>query len=210
MNTTRPGLGGTLIKVGGSLFDLPDLAVRIRLLLGRLDRGGAALIAGGGTASDLVRDWDRLFALGEERAHRLALAAMSLKGRLLVEIFPEAEFAGDRAAIRTAWERGLVPIINTVAILDVEAAAAASDGAPPLPHLWSATSDSVAAWIAGRLGFSELVLAKSRSLQPPLTLRGLAAEGLVDAHLPEIARGIPRVSVVNLRGRDGRRQAVGG
>ncbi len=209
MNAGRRGLGGTLIKVGGSLFDLPDLAARVRLLLGRLDGSRPVLIAGGGAAADIVRDWDSLFDLGGSRSHRLAISAMGWNARLLVEILPEAQLVADSGAIQAAWERGRVPVIDPLPLLDAEEAGAAREGAAPLPRLWSATSDSVAAWFASRLGFSELVLAKSRAPEPPITLARLAAEGLVDPHLAEIARGIPRVSVADLRGGDGRRTTVG-
>jgi aspartokinase-like uncharacterized kinase len=42
----------------------------------------------------------------------------------------------------------------------------------PLPHTWSVTSDSVAAWVAGEVGASRLVLVKAPG----------AAVDLVDAY----------------------------
>jgi len=37
--------------------------------------------------------------------------------------------------------------------------------ADPLPHSWDVTSDSIAAWVAGAAGASQLVLVKPRGAQ---------------------------------------------
>jgi aspartokinase-like uncharacterized kinase len=186
----------TVLKVGGSLLVLPDLAARIPDFLEREAIFRPVLCPGGGAIADLVRVWDRVHALGEERSHRLALAAMALNGLLLVEVLPKALPARDGAGLSAAWEEGAVPVLDARAFIEAEERRAPGE---PLPHLWTATSDSVAAWIAGALGAGELVLAKSAP-PPPGSLTDLARLGYLDEHFPRIARGIPRISAVDLRG----------
>jgi aspartokinase-like uncharacterized kinase len=52
---------------------------------------------------------------------------------------------------------------------------------------WSVTSDSLAAWLAGRLGASQLLLVKSLKLTAAKTGAGeLARRGVIDETLPEL------------------------
>ena len=61
---------------------------------------------------------------------------------MLVEQLPE---------ILAALDAGLVPVLAPYRWLRA---------ADPLPHSWSATSDSVAAWVAGVVGAKRIVLIK--------------------------------------------------
>ncbi len=77
---TRSSL--TVIKVGGSLFDWPDLPSRLMEFLGgreAVDRHERiVLIAGGGAAADMVRGLDNMHRLGDETAHRAGAARHGL------------------------------------------------------------------------------------------------------------------------------------
>src|ERR1051325_5490791 len=79
-----------VVKVGGSLFDLPDLRQRMQRFLGDLDAQRVLLVPGGGAAADVVRALDRVHGLGEEASHWLALQAMSVNARFLGALLPEA------------------------------------------------------------------------------------------------------------------------
>jgi hypothetical protein len=48
--------------------------------------------------------------------------------------------------------------------------------ADPLPHTWDVTSDSIAAWVAGAVGASELLLIKAP---------GASGPSVVDRHFPQ-------------------------
>jgi aspartokinase-like uncharacterized kinase len=67
--------GPVVVKVGGSLFDLPDLGPRLEVWLGA--RRSVVLVPGGGPTTDVVRALDRTHRLGEEAAHWLALRSIS-------------------------------------------------------------------------------------------------------------------------------------
>src|SRR5438552_385943 len=79
----------TLIKVGGSLFDLPDLAARLRSLLAGITSQRLYLFPGGGPTADVVRQLDRLHGLGEELAHWLALRSLTVNAFFLQGLLPE-------------------------------------------------------------------------------------------------------------------------
>ena len=75
-----------VVKVGGSLFDLPGLGSRLVSWLETLPHSEVLLVAGGGVAADVVRQLDRCHGLGEETSHWLALRALSLTAHLLASL----------------------------------------------------------------------------------------------------------------------------
>jgi len=173
-----------LIKLGGSLLDLEDLAARLRGLFLSLGPAPIGLVVGGGAAADVVRDWDRLFALGDEAAHAVAIRSMRVTELLLASLLPECRIAESRSAARELWSEGR-PVILAVEPLLAEAAAV---GVAVPKASWDVTSDSLAAWTAGFLGVRRLVMLKS----VPETAGG------VDGAFAESSRSLS-VEWVNLR-----------
>jgi 5-(aminomethyl)-3-furanmethanol phosphate kinase len=185
-----------IIKIGGSLFDLADLRDRLLALLSRHKNRHTILIPGGGRTADLVRTWDRMSGLGEERSHWLALRALTLNGHFLASILPGARVVATiDAACRVAAE-GLVPI------LDMHAWALEDDSASNrLPHSWDVTSDSLAVRVALCAGAGDLILLKSVDFSGDDWQRA-AALGVVDPYFPVImssAKSRVHVQVINLR-----------
>lgn len=177
-------------KVGGSLFDWPELFSRLAELL-RGERRRPLLIAGGGGAADIVRGWDRVHRLGEERSHRLAIKSLGLGETLLADGVDETTVVGDRGEAGEAWRTGRTPVLCVDRFLADEEAT----GSETLPHTWDVTSDSIAAWVATRWP-AELTLLKS-------TTPGAAGEGFVDPYFGQAARRVRRVRWVNLRTGEG-------
>ena len=83
----RGGVAVIVVKVGGSLYDLPDLGDRLRRFLAPLT-GPVLLFPGGGITVDTIRELDRIHRLGEEASHWLALAACSVNGMMLARLLP--------------------------------------------------------------------------------------------------------------------------
>lgn len=186
-----------VIKVGGSLFDWPDLPGRLAACLeGRASRGERpVLLAGGGRAADLVRDLDRAFAIGDVRAHRMALRSLDFTAHLLAAIVPALDVVDELGAIEAAWGRGRIPILAPSRFL-IDDEGVSPD---PLPPSWDVTSDSIAARLAVRLGAQSLVLLKSAPLPPGIDRREAARLGLVDPAFPAASRVLRDVVYLNLR-----------
>jgi len=195
----RRGRGGVIrpvvVKVGGSLFDWPELPAELAGFLATRGGDRLVLVAGGGPATDLVRTLDRVHGLGQERAHQLATHSLDLTARLLVALLPGLAVVVEHAgSLEECWDDGLLPVLAPRSLLEED-----DRSADPLPHTWDATSDSIAARVAVRLGACELVLLKSASL-PPGTDRPQAVRlGLVDPVFPAAARGLGRVAYLCLR-----------
>lgn len=184
----------TLIKLGGSLLDLPDLRDRLRRLAQLRCGHSVAYLPGGGETADLVRIWSDRFPLDDHAAHWLAIDAMGLNARLLAELLPDSRLVAEASALQQAEAGGVSAILAAGPLLRQIAEA----GGPSLPESWDVTSDSIAAFLAGVLGFDELILAKS--CEPAArTPAGLAERGLVDPAFPEVARDLPGIGWVNLR-----------
>jgi aspartokinase-like uncharacterized kinase len=181
-----------VVKVGGSLLDLPDLAERLEGLIRQIGGGPVALVAGGGPATDIVRAWETRFGLGVTTAHWLAIRGMRLSESLLARLVPRSVIAESWNAVETAWRAEAIAILALEPMLRESESA----GASTPPHSWDVTSDSLAAWGAAKLG-ARLILAKSVDV-PAATAEGAAADGSVDRWFPQAARG-GRVDWTNLR-----------
>ncbi len=181
----------TIYKVGGSLFGLPDLRDRLTRLLRNRPDERPLLVAGGGSAPDLVREWDRIHALGQETAHWLALDAMSLNERFLSRLLPGGCVVRTRNEFEDAWSEGHIPILNAASFLR----SGELSGGETLPHAWDVTSDSIAAFVAIHWPADRLVLLKS----VPRPAARVGRSDAVDAHFKVLAPRIARIDWCNLR-----------
>ncbi len=183
-----------VFKLGGSLLSLPDLPQQLERLRSPSPMGRPLIVVGGGAAADLVRDWQTVHSLSDELAHWLAIRAMSFNEALLHKLLPHSAVVRDRGEIHSAWNARLLPILSAEGFLQAEE----ETGDHSLPHDWSATSDSIAAWVAQRLGGRALTLLKSLDLPTGISLEEAAEEGLVDTHFPLVAARLA-VSWINVR-----------
>lgn len=147
---SAPGVG-VVVKVGGSLSAAPGLAARLRPIHALREGGGVAVVPGGGAFADAVRDAARLHRLDPSTSHWMAILAMDQVAHLLLAVLEDAVLVRDGPGVLRAAGRDL-PIVAPYDWLRRE---------DPLPHTWEVTADSIAAWIAGRLGARRLVLVKS-------------------------------------------------
>jgi 5-(aminomethyl)-3-furanmethanol phosphate kinase len=186
-----------VVKVGGSLYDLPDLGPRLRNWLHALPSRRVLLIPGGGAAADLVRQADNPDHLGEERCHWLALRALQFTGHVLAARLAGGQVIEEIEDRESAWQHDRIPI------LDMHAFALADEGRPDhLAHRWAVTSDSLAARAAVVAGINELILLKSCDFPAGCHWAEAARRGIVDAAMPEVLAGIGRrlnVTLVNFR-----------
>jgi aspartokinase-like uncharacterized kinase len=196
-----------VIKVGGSLLDEPRMPQQLGNWLSLPPVATNVLLAGGGALVDGVRELDRVHALGEERSHWLAVRAMSVTASLLADLLPGALLVErfDKLAELLSDSKP-DPEFQTLVfdcwqfLREIEPSVPGSR----LTHNWQATSDSIAARLAVAIEHSgrticELVLLKSTLPARGATLREAAAAEVVDACFADLATGLPRVRLVNLR-----------
>lgn len=177
-----------VVKVGGSLFDLPDLGPRLLSWLDALPNSTLLLVPGGGAMADVIRDLDRCHRLGEERSHWLALQAMVVNAHFLAALLPGCR-------VVPAVEAG-----GGLQVLDAFRFALADERRPDhLPHRWSVTSDTVAARAALVFGARELILLKSIDMAPEMDWREAGRRGFVDGSFAEVVGTRLKVRAVNLR-----------
>jgi 5-(aminomethyl)-3-furanmethanol phosphate kinase len=145
-----PALVDTVVKLGGSL--LADVAAldAVLAIVAAAPRT-RLIVPGGGPFADAVRDVDRRIRLADAAAHWMAVLAMDQYAHLIAARMPAARLVEERAEISAAVDEGRVPVLAPSRWLR---------SADPLPHSWDVTSDSIAAWVAGRVGARRLVLVK--------------------------------------------------
>ena len=141
----------TVIKLGGGLLARDGALDRIVAALATHAPPRTVIVPGGGPFADAVRAAERRHAGGDDAAHWMAILAMDQYAHLLTARLQGAVLADSAAQVWAALDRGALPVLAPYRWLRE------SD---PLPHSWSVTSDSIAAWIAARLAAPELVLVK--------------------------------------------------
>ncbi len=164
----------SVVKVGGSLYDLPDLGPRLRRWLLPMDGLRVVLVPGGGAMADAVRSLHRVHGLDEPGAHWLALRALALNAHFLAWLVGGI-VAADAGACREAWTAGRVPVLDLYAF-----ACADQDQPGRLPASWDVTSDALAARAAAVLGAGQLVLLKSTTIPQGMSWQEAGRQGYVD------------------------------
>ena len=149
----------TVVKIGGGLMASVETfdAVMAELVSASWDVP-LLVVPGGGRFADAVRDTDREFGLSDEAAHWMAILAMDQYAHLLLSRLPRGRLVWRPEEIEPALEAGMVPILAPYRWLHET---------DSLPHSWEVTSDSISAWVAGRVGTERLVLVKPSGASGP-------------------------------------------
>ena len=184
-----------VVKVGGSLFDLPGLGGRLKTWLDDLHRH-VLLVPGGGKMADAVREMDHIHNLGEEASHWLALEALCVNAHFLKKIVPHS------AVIHHLDQR--LPLFRSgaIAVMDMLSFAREDDRrSGAFPKRWDVTSDSLAVRLAMIAQADEVVLLKSVTIPDGTSWEKAASNGWVDAFFPEAVKrsGTLYIRAVNLR-----------
>ena len=187
-----------VVKVGGSLLNWPELPRALERWLAAQPPATHALLCGGGSLADAIRQAERNFDLSEEASHWLAVDTLHVTAGLLAALMPRARRVSTLADAQ-AIVAAAPPVLLLFDPCEFLRADESQASGAALPHSWQATSDSIAARLAEVLPADELILLKSSS-PPADDLAALAAAGYVDAHFPQAARGLGCVRFVNLRG----------
>jgi aspartokinase-like uncharacterized kinase len=160
-----------VVKVGGSLLGSPELE-RWLGLFAKFSDGNIILVPGGGVFADAVREAQKVSKISEACAHKLAVLAMDQFGLLLANMNSDLAVARTEMEIdeRTWQHRCIVWLPSQMVLAD-----------DSIPKSWDVTSDSIAAWLAGKVGAQQLILVKSNKPDgPELSLRMMQESGIID------------------------------
>lgn len=187
-----------VVKVGGSLFDLPDLPDRLREWLARQPPAHNVLIAGGGPLVEQVRAWHAAEPIEDAAAHWMCVDLLTVTAHLLHSWLPEIPLVeDDRLLCQRVGEEGATIFGPAPWMRRSE------PGLPGtwLPTNWETTSDSIAGRLAAALMADEFVLMKSAlpRRRTSRELSALAAVGYIDSILALMAPELPPTRLVNLR-----------
>jgi len=192
----RPGpvsVVDLVVKVGGGLLAQPACLGPVLQRVADAARVSRLLIVpGGGPFADAVRVADAAVGLSDGAAHWMAILAMDQYAHLLADRMAGAVVVWTLDEVCAALGAGQTPVLAPSRWMQDD---------DPLPHTWDVTSDSIAAWVAGRAGAARLVLVKPA---------GATGAALVDASFSRVLP--PGVSAVCVAGDDleGLRDACAG
>jgi 5-(aminomethyl)-3-furanmethanol phosphate kinase len=174
----RPADGPTVVKIGGSCASSLDLR---RWTASVAQCGGRAVVVpGGGPFADAVRAAQPRMGFDDAAAHHMAMLGMEQFGRALASFDGRLAVADSMAAVRRSLAAGKVAVW-----LPARMAMQAAD----IPASWQVTSDSLAAWLAGKLHASRLLLLKQVELsRQPVAVTELAEQGIVDPAFPKFLK----------------------
>lgn len=159
-----------VVKLGGSFAFSTHLPDWIEALAGCAGR--AVIVPGGGPFADIVRTAQARMGFDDGTAHHMALVAMEQYGRALASFNEVLSPADSAEAIRRELAAARVPIWMPARMVL---------GSPDVAPSWDATSDSLAAWLAGRIGARRLFLVKHVEIRAGRASPAeLVASGIVD------------------------------
>jgi aspartokinase-like uncharacterized kinase len=138
-----------VIKIGGSLAEVPGALLALGAKLSRLAKKHRFIVVPGGAGfADVVRRLDAEFNLAPSVSHRMAILAMDQYGLLLSSVFPDACVYESLKASESASLDGRLAIFLPSKLLL---------SADPFRPSWDVTSDSIAAYVATQLNVKKAV-----------------------------------------------------
>jgi len=170
-----------VVKIGGSFACSGYLRDWIEALAACAGR--VVIVPGGGPFADAVRSAQAKMGFDDGAAHHMALLAMEQYGRALASFNRLLSPADCADAIHRDLAAGRVPVWMPARMVL---------GAPDIAPTWDVTSDSLAAWLAGKIGAGRLLLVKHAEIRAGRARsEELAAMGIVDkefaGHLRSLA-----------------------
>ncbi|MEP9396532.1 dihydroneopterin aldolase [Mesorhizobium sp. KR2-14] len=167
-----------VVKLGGSTAYHAEMREWVEILA----KAAAPLVVvpGGGPFADRVREAQAQMGFSDASAHFMAILAMEQMGLALLDMSERFSPARTVGEIDAALEHGKVPVW-----LPSQMCQTAAD----IAQSWDVTSDSLAAWLAGRIHAEALLLIKQTdAFDAEEDVEGLATAGLVDPMLSSMLR----------------------
>lgn len=198
-----------VVKLGGSLLDLPDLASRLKRFIDSQPNSRALLIlVGGGKIVDAVRYYDQIHSIDPTTSHWLCVDLMHSTAQLLQALVPEFPLVADACELRSFVSTESKPIVDSetrrVAIVSPLSFYSRTLNTQSLPVGWQTTSDSISAFLATMLRADELILLKSIDEsqvdgQSKQVQQFNQKQSITDEAFPAVVPEWLKVRIVNLR-----------
>lgn len=165
-----------VVKLGGSVIRSGALAPWLEVIAA--STAPVVIVPGGGALADEVRSCQQQLGFGDPAAHRMALLAMDQLAWAVAGVRPGFEVGTTEDALRAILERGLIAVWAPSSLIA---------GRSDIEATWRLTSDSLALWLAGKLGAATCCLIKSVAPERGTrSAQALARDGVVDAAFPDM------------------------
>ncbi|WP_019171311.1 hypothetical protein [Pseudaminobacter salicylatoxidans] len=163
-----------VVKLGGSTAYHAEMRNWVAILTA--SQRPLVLVPGGGPFADRVREAQGEMGFSDRAAHFMAIMAMDQMGLALLDMDTRLTLARSLEEIDSALTSGKLPVWLPSQMCD-----AAED----IAQSWDVTSDSLAAWLAARIGAEALLLIKQTdAFENADGIEALVAAGIVDLLLP--------------------------
>lgn len=143
------------------------------------------IVPGGGPFADAVRMAQKRLKFSNSMAHRMALLAMEQYGLAMAGMVKRLQPTRTKQSIAACLRAGRTPIWMPTAM---------ALGQRDISESWDVTSDSLALWLAQRLGARGLLLVKAARLPTaPCSAAKLSRKGIIDPAFPKMLakHGLP-------------------
>jgi len=167
-----------VVKLGGSVVRSPELPAWLDAVAALSQP--VIVVPGGGALADEVRACQTSLGFGDAAAHRMALLAIDQLAWAIAGLRQGFEVGATEADLRAALSRGLVTVWAPYALIA---------GRTDVEESWRLTSDSLALWLAARIGAARCYLIKSILRQSALlSAEQLGRDGVVDQAFPAMLK----------------------
>jgi dihydroneopterin aldolase len=163
-----------VVKLGGSVVRSSELPAWLDVIAA--SPRPIVVVPGGGALADEVRASQAELGFGDGAAHRMALLAMDRLAWAVAGLRTGFEVGDTEDALRHSLEQGRVAVWAPYSLVA---------NRRDIPQSWTVTSDSLALWLARRLGAERCYVIKSIQRRcAEFSAEQLARDGVVDEAFP--------------------------
>ncbi len=142
-------MNATMLKIGGSLALFPQKLRELCQILSEVSVNSSLIVLpGGGEFADTVRALDARFNLSKEVSHRMSILGQDQYGLLLKDLIPNAVVVNTFEEAQRVLDHKKLTIFLPSKLFFSE---------DPLENSWDVTSDSIAAYLAGRMNIHKVL-----------------------------------------------------
>ncbi len=157
-----------VIKIGGSLASNGALGQCLEKIAAQ-SRPDTLVVPGGGMFAEQVRQAQKQWQFDDEAAHQMAILAMQQVALLYKSLQADWQIVSSWADLYTHSE--------SIRIWSPDIAELNKED---IPATWGMTSDSLAAWLAGKINAKELIVLKSIEIGTEHNISAMQRAGIVD------------------------------